>query len=572
MMFSVVQRRRIFGIQRALGVTSRQLFQIIIFEAAAVSGLGAILGIALGWILGQGAVLLVTQTINDLYFVLEVADTPLTSGSVIKGLVLGIGAGAGAAVAPALEAARVAPSLAMQRSTLEQKTRNWLPWAAGAGAGMVLIGALLLISVTDSLLSSFAGMFLILIGLSLAVPLGAVQLVKLAQLGLDPALGAIGRIAGRTILKELSRTSVAIAALMVALSVTIGVGVMIESFRSTVVNWLDLTLRADLYISGPSFVGTAPTASLSAEIAEQMRQIPGVADVETFRAVEVDSTLGRIQLSVADGRRQRDADLYRFAIGSPETVWSAVTEGAVIVSEPFAYHNDLAPQGETLTLYSDQGPVDFPVVGVYYDYSSDRGAVLMSDNIYRRFWADEGISSIAVYLERGADLQLVQEDLRQSLAGTGLQVQANRALRQEALAIFDRTFAITAALRILAVVVAFIGVLSALMALQLERSRELATLRALGVTPRGLWGLSFVETGLMGFSAGILSVPTGFVLALVLIFVINLRSFGWTIQMAPVPAIFVQAVLVGIAAALSAGVYPVYRLGKMELADALRQD
>ncbi len=572
MMFSIIQRRRILGIQRALGVTPGQMFWLVLLESVAMSALGAGVGVFLGWLLGQGAVRLVSQTINDLYFVVTVRQASLTAPVVAKGTGLGICAGALAAVGPALEAARIDPHLAMQKSSLEQRIRNWLPWAAWSGVGLIGFGGLLLVTVTDSLVFSFAGMFLILIGMALLVPVETLVLMRIVDLSLSSLHGALGRLAVRTVLKELSRAGVAIAALMVALSVTIGVGVMIESFRATVANWLDLTLRADLYVSAPTIGGTRPSASLSPDLPRQVAQIPGVADVETFRAVEVGGDLGRIQLSVADGRRERDADLYRFAAGSPNEVWAKVRQGAVIVSEPFANRHDVPGQGGIITLYSDRGPVRLPVVGIYYDYSSDRGSVLMSDNVYRQFWVDESISSLSVYLADGSDIDEVVRDVRSVIRGTGLVVRPNRILRQEALAIFDRTFAITAALRVLAVVVAFIGVLSALLALQLERSRELATLRALVVTLRGLWRLTILETGLMGATAGLLSLPTGYVLALVLIYVINLRSFGWTIQMTPEPGIFLQAILIGVLGAVSAAVYPVYRLGRLEVAEALSQE
>jgi putative ABC transport system permease protein len=114
--------------------------------------------------------------------------------------------------------------------------------------------------------------------------------------------------------------------------------------------------------------------------------------------------------------------------------------------------------------------------------------------------------------------------------------------------------------------------LSALLALQLERGRELATLQALGMTPGGLCGLTLLETGLMGALAGVLSLPMGYVLAWVLIYVINLRSFGWTIQMTLEPWVFLQAVVVGVAAALLAGIYPVVRLTRRPVAEALRQE
>jgi putative ABC transport system permease protein len=225
-----------------------------------------------------------------------------------------------------------------------------------------------------------------------------------------------------------------------------------------------------------------------------------------------------------------------------------------------------------VTLQTDQGYQTFPVAGIYYDYTSDQGTVLMSDNIYHRYWQDREISSMGVFLAPGANADRVSAALRAALTGTGLLVQANAAVRQEALAIFDRTFAITAALRVLAVVVAFIGVVSALMALQLERRRELATLQALGLPPASMWALSLLETGLMGLMAGVLSLPTGLFLAWALIAVVNLRSFGWTIRLMASPYVFVQALLVGVAAALLAAIYPGLQARRESIAEGLRQE
>jgi putative ABC transport system permease protein len=545
---------------------------MILVEAGAIGLFGALLGLGLGWVLGQGAVRLVTQTINDFYFVVSVRQAPLTLVNAFKGLLVGVASSLVAAAGPGFEAAAVQPITAMRRSSLENRIRGWLPYFSATGVVMAVAGVIILLVSKQALAWNFVGMFAILLGLALLVP----QLTTLMMVGagewLPKLVGVIGKISARTVIRALSRTSVAIAALMVALSVTIGVGIMIDSFRATVTNWLDLTLRADIYVSAPAISGTRPSADLDPELADELALTAGVGQVETFRAVAVDSEFGLIQLSVADASRERDARLYRFASGSPEQVWQQVLTGAVIVSEPFAYRYGLQADGDQIQLQTDEGPVTFPVVGIYYDYASDQGTVLMADTVYRRYWDDRSISSIALYLEPGADLSQVENLVRAQVSQRGLIVQANRTVRQQALRIFDRTFAITAALRLLAVVVAFIGVLSALLALQLERSRELATLQALGLTDRGLWGMTFLETGLMGLAAGLMSLPTGMVLALVLIYVINLRSFGWTIQLAPDPWIFVQALVVAVVAACLAGIYPLRRLTRMEVAEALRQE
>jgi putative ABC transport system permease protein len=183
------------------------------------------------------------------------------------------------------------------------------------------------------------------------------------------------------------------------------------------------------------------------------------------------------------------------------------------------------------------------------------------------------VSSIGLTLEPGRDVGAVVADLR-AYAGEGqdLQVRSNRAIRAASLEIFDRTFAITGVLRVLATVVAAIGVLSALMALQLERARELGVLRAQGLMPREVWRLVMAETGLLGGIAGVLAVPVGLGMALVLIHVINRRAFGWSIDTTVPAEVLLQAVGLAVLAALAAGVYPAWRLARTPPAAALRAE
>lgn len=196
----------------------------------------------------------------------------------------------------------------------------------------------------------------------------------------------------------------------------------------------------------------------------------------------------------------------------------------------------------------------------------------MSDRTYRQFWDDPSISSLSIYIEEGEQVEVVSERIRAAIQGKGLVVQENRMIRDQALAIFDRTFAVTNALRILTVVIAFIGVLSSLLALILERGREQATIQALGMAPEGLIKTMLLESGLMGATAGILAWPTGILMSIMLIFVINQRSFGWTMDMQLSPMPFLQALIVGIFAAITASIYPISKLLRQPVAESLRQD
>ena len=244
----------------------------------------------------------------------------------------------------------------------------------------------------------------------------------------------------------------------------------------------------------------------------------------------------------------------------------------MIVSEPYAHHHEVAV-GDTVELLTDQGPRAFPVAGIYYDYATDRGVVTLHRETWRRHWRDDSVNSLGLYAEAGVEVDALVETLREQ-AGDGqtLAFAPNRELRRGALEIFDRTFLITSVLRLLALGVAFIGVLSALMALQLERTRELAVLRTNGLTPRQVWGLTLGQTGLMGLIAGLLSVPLGLALAYFLIEVINRRAFGWTLLFDPSPPVLFQAVVLSILAALAAGLYPARRMATANPARALREE
>ena len=564
MTFSVLSRRKVFGTLRALGVSGEQIFGQIVLEAALVGLIGSLLGILFGVLLAQFALALVSRTINDFYFLTSVGEATLTSGAVIKAIALGVGAGALASIVPALEASRVPPVQVMRRSDLEQGARMWAPRVSLVGLALTAAGTVLFLVSEDSLPRTFLGILVLVLGLAFMVPF-ATQLFMKVFRSLSTQIH--WRLAVRGVTGQLSRAGIAIAALMVALAVTIGVTLMINSFRLTVENWLELTLYSDIYVSSPATIGNRPQASLSPEIQERIERIEGVGTVEGIRTVQVQGEIGELDLTAVDPGRVRDAGLYRFASGTARQVWDRIREGAIVISESLALRTD---DQDVLVLETESGAKLFEIVGVFYDYSSDRGTVLMSREIYKEHWNDPALSSLGVEALTDEGTGELAEAIRTELAGTGLEVQENQQIREEALRIFDRTFAITESLRVLAVVVAFIGVLSALLALQLERKREYATLEAIGLAPEGLERLTYIETGLMGFSAALLALPTGLLLALILIHVINVRSFGWTIELAPAIGPFLQAIVVGVVASLAAAVYPVSRLRRMPVAEAIR--
>jgi putative ABC transport system permease protein len=571
MTFSVMQRRKLFGVLRSLGLTRRELFIMVVVEALAVGAIGAFLGTLLGILMGRGTVNLVTQTINDLFFVTTVRDVPVPIASLVKGNILGIFATAITAAFPAWEAANIPPRTALTRSGLESKAHRIIPWVGFSGVITILIGAGVLFIPTGNLVISFLGTFFVVIGLAMLTPFVTIWLMAASTRIMQRFWGALGRMAPREVVNSISRTSIAVAALMVAVAVTIGVSLMVNSFRSTVITWLDQILHGDIYISVPGASLSQPTYPLDPDVIPILENWEGVARVDLLQSAIVNSPDGPIQISANNNPNDGLEQIYLSTQVPLPQIWGALQEGAILVSEPLANRLNLPLDGAEMTLFTDKGPEIFPVVGVYFDYASTTGNAIMSLDVYQEYWSDENIAAAAIILERDADLNAITQDFQTNLANVqNLLVRPNQALREETLAIFDRTFAITGALQLMTTMVAFVGILSAMMSLQLDKKRQFGILRAIGLTARQLWKLVLLETGLMGAVAGLFAMPTGYILAVILIYIINRRSFGWTLQMEIEPWPFLMALLVAIGASLLAGLYPAWRILQRHTAESIR--
>lgn len=574
--FSVVQRRPVIGTLRAVGMTRREIFTLILGEAALLGVLGTVLGLALGIALGRGAVQLVTQTVNDLFFAVAVREIEIPTFTLVKGAVIGVAAALAGAAVPAWEATSVPPAGALKRSNVEERTRRLLPWISVVAVLLMGLGVVLLIP-DWTLVLTFGGLFALVIGAALLTPILTLWLMELVERGARRG-GIVTRMAPRTLVRSLSRIAVAVAALMVAVSVIIGVGVMISSFRTTVELWLDDVLQADIFISPPGASGASMATTLDPALLAQLSALPEIAAVATTRNVDVTaqpitSGAGSVPLRlVALSRDLAGEDRrYRAAVGDWQETWQAVADGAILVNEPMANRLGLRV-GDSLQIQTDRGMRSFPIAGITVDFDV-RSVAFMADPVYRSWFDDDQVSAIGLFVAPGVNVDEQVDAIRQKFAGAAeLLVRSNQGTRQNALDVFDRTFTITVALQLLATIVAFIGILSTLMSLQLERRREIGVLRANGMTRRQLWQLTFLETGLIGTVAGLLAMPTGIVLAVVLVYIINLRSFGWTLEMRLDPWEFVQAFLVALVAALLAGLYPAWKLGQTEPAAALRSE
>ena len=395
MTFSVLRRRQHIGRLKALGVTRREIGSLILSEAVAIGVTGTLIGGFAGYLLGHQLLNLVTRTINDLYFVLNVTNVHLSTLTLVKAIGLGIGGTILATVPPSREATRTSPRITLLRSRMEDRTLRNIPKLAGLGLVILIVGVLLLLTPTRSPLIGYLAMLPVILGFSFLVPLLIRLLVKLIRPLAGRLLGLLGKIALQSIVTQLSRTAVAIAALTVAVSATIAVTTSIESFRHTVIQWLDTTLQSEIYISPQGLVSRRNYTPMDASVLETVRNTRGVTNVTSTRYFQEHINDSRIDIGAIE-LGPEGYHRYEFKAGRPETFWQEFQTGnTVIVSEPYAYDRN-THVGDTLRIPTDHGTKTFRVLGIYYDYSSDIGTVLLSENTFHKYWTGNGVTGIGL--------------------------------------------------------------------------------------------------------------------------------------------------------------------------------
>jgi putative ABC transport system permease protein len=556
---SAVRRRPEIGIVRALGASRGVILAAFVGEAACFGLAGALLGLPLGRFMATGAVRLMAATVESLYVSSRPGAIELSAASVLLALAIGVGVAVASSYSPAREASQVSPVEAMARGRREydvrvHKARDlWLALVLGLAAAAASRAP----AVAGKPFLGYLAAILLVAASALAMPAFVDALTSLSSKLLGKLLGVEAMLASRSLAASLRRTSVLVGALSTAIAMMTAVGIMVGSFRQTVMIWMSDQLPADLYLRPAGSAAADRHPTISPGLAEEIAKLPGVAAVDRLRAYEISfedmpATLASADLNVLRSYHNSD-----FFSGRPrEQVLAELRDSnAVIVSEPFTYKHHLNA-GDSMTLSLGETQASFRIADVYYDYSSERGNILMDRKTMLRYLPDPAPSNLAIYVSSGAQLGRVRAEIENASAGHRVLMFSNRDLRAEAIRIFDRTFAITYALEAVAVLVAVMGIAGALLALVIDRRRELGLLRFLGAAKGQVRKLILVEAGLLGLLANFAGLALGFALSLILIYVINKQSFGWTIRFHWPVEVLLGALTVVYGATVLAGLYP----------------
>ncbi|MCI0485620.1 MAG: ABC transporter permease [Blastocatellia bacterium] len=580
---SVITRREEVGTLRALGTSRSMVLALFLGEALLMAIIGAGVGIGLGRLMASAAVLATSTTVETFYIATVATESASRHSVGLLEVLLAFGVALPlalfAAAVPALEASRVRPVEAMRGA--ERLAESFKPsrkylivsaalFALGyALSRMDAMNGLPVPGYLAALALMFGGAFLAPNALWLACRASR----KLAARSFR-GLQVEGLLASANLGGAIPRVSISVAALAVSLGMMIAISIMIGSFRETVSYWVDQTLKADIYAR--PLVRTRATGE--GDIAERsiaaIKADPDVAAIDSFTSHQavyqgnpITMGAGDFDVLLAHGR---------LAFKSPADARSRLKQSigrdAVVVSESFSLRFKKQP-GDRVEMETEAGAREFEVAAVYYDYSNNRGIAVMDRATYERHFGRAQPGSLSIYLRPGADAEAVKERLARSIGSEHMLLfRTNASVRREVIRIFDSTFAITYALEAIAITVAGLGVLSTLIALILERRRELSVLNFLGATRGRIRRMIVIEAVLIGTVSQAIGILTGVMLSLVLAYVINVQSFGWTIQYHLPVAFLIQSSLLILAVTALAGLYPAARALKINALRFVREE
>lgn len=571
---NALRRRRELGILRAVGGTRGGIILLFLAEAALIGIVGVAVGLPLGVILARLAVHQVIRTVSALYILTAADHLVVDSTTLLVGAVIGVAASILSALPAAIEAARAHPRETFSLQTAEAKVSlNYRRIVASSILFLALAGfsAWMGERLMSPLLGFLSAGFLLL-GVALLTPI----VVRLGDRMAGPLVrrifGVEGGLANAYLLQSLGRTSTAIAALMTAIAMVIGISTMVGSFRRTVEYWLRQTITADLYLTiSSNRLAASNQAPMPREIVSFVDAHPAIAFVDGMKRIRLGYAGRTIEVSGARLNLPEGLATLTFRNGEWREILRRLDAGDIAVSDGFSlrFRKDV---GDTIQIATSSGNRPFRIAGIYYDYTSDAGTIMMRHAIFARVFADSSINNLALYLREPSRLPEIREEIERRFGGRySLSVYSNRGVREEALTVFDQTFAITYALQLVAVVVAAIGVANTLAALVVERTREIGILKAIGATADQVRKMTLVQAGLIGFASEALGIVAGLLLSAILIYVINRVSFGWTIQFTLEPDVLITSAVLVVVTALVAGLPPANAAARRSVAETMKR-
>jgi putative ABC transport system permease protein len=506
---AVTQRRTEIGILRALGATRRQVRTIFLGESVVAGLVGSSLGLLFGILIARAMTGYIGSLLGEVFGIAQKAEEISTNPALlIFAVALGVITSVVAAYIPARNAARVDPVQALQKGRYQQMSAGENRVRRIIALVITTLAAACLLLSRNRILA-YAGDALAILAVLLLTP----TLAQWVARALRPLLRWLrpveGTLAADSLLQAPRRTSGAVAALMLSLALVVALGGLTRASYDSIFQWLGVALNPDLFIS-PSQSLTARSFRFPGSMADQLRAIPGVGEVQSVRAARIQINGAPVIFVAADVRALVNRATLPPTAGDPKTMYKLTGEGkGILASDNFALLHGYK-LGDVLDLPSPHGSLHLPIVGIVVDYSDQQGSVLMDRSVYQHFWNDDTVNVFRIYLAQGATESEVKRRILERF-GTErrLFVLTNRDVRQYVVRLTDQWFGITYVQIAVAVLVALLGIVNTLIVSITDRRRELGVLQAVGGLRNQIRGTIWLEALTIGAVGLILGLAFG---------------------------------------------------------------
>jgi putative ABC transport system permease protein len=577
---SVVQRKKEIGILRALGAKRSEIIGLFLGETGAMSILGSLLGIGLGFLFARLTVGVVAQSVTDIYLKTSVSDLDFSWMDIFRDAGIGILASLAAAVLPALSSARITPISAIRAVPYSEDGVLYGRKIKVASAISILLAALIMavyksVDGTSSIRSSvttFSAVIFLMLGVSLFTPVFLKGFMSFFHNLFSSRLGVQGRLAGMNLQKGLSRNAVAVAAIFLSISLFVSSANMVNALSRSMFDWLDSTVRADILVSSghPLAVGGTPYIPMPPEMLKGLEEIPGVLSAEPYRKAYVNYNGRKVLLEMFDAALRMEYCPGMFAEGTREDAIRLMPDqDNVLVNEGFATRYGLKP-GDSIFLPTPNGQVQFGVAAIAVGYSSDSGLVWMDVDTYRRHWRDYLVDIYELRVQPGVDVSSVQAAILDRMGKERKLFALDAAeFKDEVKKMLNRSSVVFSALNIITLLIAGFGIVVTLLASVLERTREIGVLRSIGMKKSHVSGIVIIESALIGAAGGLLGSATGLLVGWIELEGFFRSDFGASIVYHIHFPSIACALFLSITFSALAALYPARRAAKTNIVEAL---
>jgi putative ABC transport system permease protein len=563
---SVVQRKREIGTLRCLGMRRGELLRLIVSEALILALVGAAMGCLLGWALAQGALLAVGETVRNLFSSIALAGSSLSVNELALALVSAVGVALLAALHPAVEAISISPLENARQAAWRPVFHAGKSWATRLGFLCLVVAPALvfLAPLVHGAIQQFSlgvvGMLVFLLGLASFTPLiisFSVSRLWRCPAGVPGLSWAETRLASDSLRRNPLRAGITVATMIISLAAIFTIAAFINSVRGSLLAWVDQMVTADIIVSSGARTAGPRNVSLREDVLPGLTALPGVRIVDLYRLVRTNYQ-GKLiiveSFSAVDSASVRTLPM---AEGDGTKALREMSGGqGAIISESFQRRFGKGTH-DTIELATPSGPVRFKVLGIYVDYSSDIGSVLMDRALYKKYWRDDLVDAFDLWLEPGADMQAVIAEIKAAYGDKyQLFVSTHRELRDAVVKIMEQSFVVNYAVEIVAIVVAIFSVINTLLASVLDRTREIGVLRAIGATQTQIRRIVLLEAATMGLLGGLLGLFAGTIMAYHHVVYNTKVLTGWTFQFFYPYDVALYALIAAVLLCLAAGYGP----------------